>query len=232
MSDFLYINFYRFVSLPDYKELRGKLLDFCNAQELKGSILLAEEGINAMLTGTRINLEAFKSFIAQDARFQNLLFKEAPAEGHAFKRMKVRLKKEIVRMKQPDIVGAFRPGAYLSPEKWDEVITAPDVVVVDTRNDFEVQKGSFKGAVNPQTKSFGEFPEWVDKNLDPRKHKKVAMFCTGGIRCEKSTAYLKSQGFEEVYHLEGGIITYLEKTQNRAGLWHGECFVFDERESA
>ena len=221
-------NFYRFVPLPDYRELQAPFLDTCNALGLKGSILLAEEGINASLSAEKPVLERFMAWLAKDARFAELEVKENDAPAHPFKRMLVKLRREIVTM--GSALPAHTPrGEYLEAEAWNAMLRQPDVAVIDTRNDYEVRLGSFVGAIDPQTTAFGEFPEWAAANLDKTKHKKIAMFCTGGIRCEKSTAYLKAQGFDEVYHLKGGILQYLADTKNESGLWNGECYVFDER---
>ena len=198
---------------------------------IKGTILLAEEGINTSLCAEKNVLDAFLDYLGKDPRlanFTNII--DNPVETVPFKRMFIKLKKEIVNMG----LGSFDTprGEYVSGEAWDQLIQQPDVVLVDTRNDFEVEMGTFKNAVDPKTTSFTEFPQWAKENLDPAKHKKVAMFCTGGIRCEKSTAYLKAQGFNEVYHLKGGILQYLADTKNKNGLWQGECFVFDDRRMA
>ncbi len=223
-------SFYRFVPLPDYQELREPFLQKCEELGLKGTILLAEEGINASLSAEKQKLDQFLEFLALDYRFAKLYFIENTADAVPFKRMFIKLKKEIVNMG----LGSFNTsrGEYVSGEAWDQLIQQEDVVLVDTRNDFEVEMGTFKNAVDPKTVSFTQFPEWAEKNLDPNKHKKVAMFCTGGIRCEKSTAYLKAKGFENVYHLKGGILTYLAETKNKNNLWEGECFVFDDRRVA
>lgn len=223
--------FYRFVQLPDYKELQPKLLAFCNAHGMKGTILLAEEGINSTISATPENLKAFFAFLDEDPRLANMPYKLHEAEYKPFGKMKVRLKKEIVRLDVPGImhVAPEKTGTYVKSEDWDALISDPEVITIDTRNRYEIQLGTFEGAVDPMTDDFRHFPEWVEQHLDPEKHKKVAMYCTGGIRCEKSTAYLKSLGFEEVFHLEGGILQYLEDTENQNGKWQGECFVFDDR---
>ena len=226
-------SFYRFVPLPDFEALREPWLAKCYELGIKGTILLAKEGLNTSLSAEKSVLDAFLAFLGDDARFKNFQnVIDNTVEAVPFKRMLIKLKKEIVNMGLGQIQPETPRGIYLEGNEWDALIQQPDVVLVDTRNDFEVEMGTFKGAVDPKTTSFTEFPQWVSENLDPEKHKKVAMFCTGGIRCEKSTAYLKSQGFEEVYHLKGGILQYLADTQNKNGMWQGECFVFDDRRVA
>lgn len=220
--------FYHFASLPDYEEMRLPLLEFCKAQGLKGSILLAREGVNSTISGTREAVDALFARLKSDPRLGSLEHKESYSDTQPFGRMKVRLKKEIVHMGVEGL-DVERRGEYVSAAQWDRLISDPDVVVVDTRNDYEVKIGTFARAVNPKTRFFREFPAWAKEHLDPQKHKKIAMFCTGGIRCEKSTALLKNMGFEDVYHLKGGILQYLEDTHNENGSWQGDCFVFDDR---
>jgi UPF0176 protein len=225
-------SFYRFVPLPDFEALREPWLKLCNDLKIKGTILLAEEGLNASLSAEKSVLDQFMQTIAADERFKDLRIIENIVTEIPFKRMFIKLKREIVNMGLGSLPIDAKRGAYLEANEWDDLIQQPDVVLVDTRNDFEVEMGTFKGALDPKTTSFTKFPEWANKNLNPAKHKKVAMFCTGGIRCEKSTSYLKAQGFEEVYHLKGGILQYLADTENKNGLWQGECFVFDDRRVA
>ena len=220
---------YKFVKLPDYAEKQQPLLSICEAQEIKGTILLAQEGINGTIAGCRQGIDAVIDFLRSDSRFTNLEYKESTAESPPFQRIKVKLKKEIVTLGLSEVSPSEKVGTYVNPKDWNEIITNPEVTVIDTRNDYEVSIGTFKRAENPQTESFREFPEYANKNLNPNKNKKVAMFCTGGIRCEKATSYLLSQGFEEVYHLKGGILKYLEEVPKEESLWNGECFVFDER---
>lgn len=220
---------YKFVSLPDYVELRDALYQHMVLNKVKGTLLLAEEGINGTICGPREGIDAMQAWFAKDSRFSGLSYKESFAEEQAFYRTKVKLKKEIVTMGVEGVDPAQIVGTYLKGDDWNEVISDPDTIVIDTRNDYEVAIGTFKNAVNPNTTSFREFPQWAAENLDKTKHKKVAMFCTGGIRCEKSTAYLKDQGFEHVYHLDGGILKYLEEVPEEQSLWQGECFVFDQR---
>ena len=220
---------YRFVSLPDYESLREPLLSFCQSHDIKGTLLLAAEGINGTVAGSREGIDQLLAYLKKDARLAALEHKESFYDETPFYRMKVKLKKEIVTMGVEGIDPNHVVGTYVKPKDWNELISDPEVTVVDTRNYYEYAIGSFKGAMDPETTNFREFPEYVEQNLDPKKHKKVAMFCTGGIRCEKSTALLKQQGFEEVYHLQGGILKYLEEVPKEESLWEGECFVFDNR---
>lgn len=220
---------YKFVSLPDYQEIQQPLLAECQKLGIKGTLLLAEEGINGTIAGTRENIDAILAYLRSDSRFSDLEHKESFSGKMPFIRMKVKLKKEIVTLGVPGIDPTKLVGTYLNPKEWNDFISEPDVVIIDTRNDYEVDIGSFKNAINPNTTSFREFPEYVKKNLDPQKHTKIAMYCTGGIRCEKSTAYMLSQGFKEVYHLKGGILKYLEQIPEAESKWNGDCFVFDER---
>ncbi len=220
---------YKFVTLEDYQEIKAPLLNFMLEQDLRGTLLLAHEGINGTVAGTREAINALLAFLANDPRLAEVSYKESFVEEMPFLRTRVKLKKEIVTMGIEGIDPKRVVGTYVKPKDWNALISDPDVLLVDTRNDYEVQVGTFKHAMNPNTESFREFPQYVKDNLDPTKNKKVAMFCTGGIRCEKSTAYLKEQGFEEVYHLEGGILKYLEDVPEQESLWEGECFVFDER---
>ncbi len=220
--------FYRFVDVPDYIQLKQPFLDVCKGLNMKGTILLAREGINATVSATGEDMEKFWKFLNDDKRFAGMEFKESYASAQPFEKMKVRLKKEIVRMGIEDI-NLDNRGTYVKGEDWDKLISDPEVLLVDTRNDYEYLLGTFENAVNPKTEDFRSFPKWVDDNLDPAKHKKVAMFCTGGIRCEKSTALLKNKGFENVYHLDGGILQYFEDTKNKNNKWQGSCYVFDDR---
>ena len=222
---------YRFVRLEDYENLRGPLLAFCEARGIRGTLLLAEEGINGTIAGTAQAISEVLAYLKKDDRLADLECKFSYNTDRPFLRMKVKLKKEIVTMGRPGIDPNQCVGRYASPEQWNTLVDDPECLVIDTRNDYEVEIGTFQGAINPNTTSFREFPEWVEKNLDPSKHKKVAMFCTGGIRCEKSTSLLVSMGFEDVWHLQGGILNYLEKTPVEQTRWDGECFVFDSRVS-
>lgn len=220
---------YKFVTLENYQDLRQPLLEVMEANEVRGTLLLAQEGINGTVAGSREGIDALMTWLASDDRLANIVCKESFDETMPFYRTKVKLKKEIVTMGVEGIDPKQVVGTYVKPKDWNALISDPDVVLVDTRNDYEFQIGTFEGAVNPNTETFREFPQYVKDNMDPAKHKKVAMFCTGGIRCEKSTAYMKEQGFEEVYHLEGGILKYLEDVPKEETLWEGECFVFDNR---
>lgn len=221
--------FYKFVSLPDYIDKQAPILSFCQTQSIKGTILLAQEGINGTIAGTRQGIDSVLAFLRSDLRLIDLEHKESSAEEPPFARMKVRLKKEIVTLGLPEVDPNKQVGTYVYPKDWNNIISDPEVLLIDTRNDYEVSIGTFKGAQNPQTASFREFPEYVRKHIDPSKHKKVAMFCTGGIRCEKASAFMLSQGFSQVYHLKGGILKYLEEVPTEESLWEGDCFVFDER---
>ncbi len=235
MTEFLTAAFYKFVELPDFAELKAPLLACCEANDVKGIILLATEGINSTIAGPAAGVHAVLAYLRRDPRLADLQHKEAWSTKSPFYRMKVRLKREIVTMGVPGISPTRMAGTYVKPQDWNALISDPDVVVVDTRNDYEVGIGTFAGALDPDIKSFAKLPEWVAQApaLNPASGKKpkVAMFCTGGIRCEKSTALLRAQGFDEVYHLEGGILKYLETVPEAQSLWQGQCFVFDERVS-
>ncbi|RUO18987.1 hypothetical protein CWE08_10535 [Aliidiomarina iranensis] len=220
---------YKFVELNDYEELRQPLFDVMAENEVKGTLLLAREGINGTICGTRNAIDNVLNWLKSDSRFADLEHKESPSETQAFYRTKVKLKKEIVTMGLDWVDPKNIVGTYVAPEEWNRIISDPEVLLIDTRNDYEYAVGTFKGAINPKTETFREFPEYVKEHLDKEKHKKVAMFCTGGIRCEKSTAYLKELGFNEVYHLHGGILKYLEEVPAEESMWDGECFVFDQR---
>ncbi|WP_448563409.1 oxygen-dependent tRNA uridine(34) hydroxylase TrhO [Thalassotalea ganghwensis] len=220
---------YKFVRLENFEALKEPLLNHMLANDVKGTLLLANEGINGTIAGTQPAIDSVLSFLQRDERLANISFKLSYHQENPFQRTKVKLKKEIVTMGVEGIDPNQVVGTYVKPKDWNALISDPEVLLVDTRNDYEVEIGTFKNAVNPNTENFREFPEYVKNNLDKTKHKKVAMFCTGGIRCEKSTAYLKEQGFEEVYHLEGGILKYLEEVPEQETMWQGECFVFDGR---
>lgn len=222
---------YRFVRLDDYVQLQEPLQSRLDELAIRGSLLLAKEGINGTIAGSRGAVECLIEFLRGDPRLADLEVKYSHADSMPFKRARVRLKKEIVTMGVEGIDPLDSVGTYVDPQDWNDLIADPDVTLIDTRNDYEVAIGSFKGAANPQTHAFREFPQYVQDNLDPQQHKKVAMYCTGGIRCEKSTALLKQQGFSEVYHLRGGILKYLEVMPEEESLWRGDCFVFDDRVS-
>jgi len=229
MEPFVVAAFYHFTELLDYETMRAPLKEFCNDLKLKGTILLAKEGINSTIAGSREAIDALLAHLRNDPRLHNLEHKESYCDGIPFQRMKVRLKKEIVTLGVPDIDPRYRVGTYVAPKDWNALIADPDVIVIDTRNNYEVEFGTFKGAINPNLETFGEFPDYVKEQLSPEKHQKVAMFCTGGIRCEKASAYMLSQGFSEVYHLKGGILKYIEEVPQEESVWEGECFVFDDR---
>lgn len=229
MSKYVVCALYKFVTLENYKEIRQPLLDVMEQNDIKGTLLLANEGINGTVSGTREGVDKLLAWLNSDERLNPIVFKESYDEEQPFYRTKVKLKKEIVTMGVEGIDPLQTVGTYVKPEDWNDLISDPNVTVVDTRNDYEIEIGTFKHAINPKTDTFREFPQYVKDNMDPAKNKKVAMFCTGGIRCEKSTAYMKEQGYEEVYHLEGGILKYLEDVPKEESLWEGDCFVFDNR---
>jgi UPF0176 protein len=233
MPKYLTAALYKFVTLPDYAALQPNIHEACVAHHIKGTILLANEGINGTIAGLPDDIRAVLNYLRQDpvfsGRFSDLEHKESYADTHPFYRMKVKLKKEIVTMGVKGINPNNTVGTYVNPQDWNALISDPDVILLDTRNDYEVSIGTFKGALDPKTTTFREFPKFVKRNLDKAKHKKVAMFCTGGIRCEKASSFMKEQGFEEVFHLQGGILKYLETVPESESLWQGECFVFDQR---
>ena len=222
---------YQFTRLPDPARLRGPLLACCEAAGVKGTLLLAPEGINGTIAGTRQGIDAVLAHLRALPGCAGLEWKESPAAEMPFDRLKVRLKREIVTMGQPDVDPLAATGRYVDPAEWNALIEAPDVAVIDTRNDYEVAIGTFQGAVDPQTASFRDFPAWWEANKHRFHNKRIAMFCTGGIRCEKSTNYLLGQGVDQVYHLKGGILKYLEEVPEDQSTWQGECFVFDRRVS-
>jgi UPF0176 protein len=220
---------YKFVRLDAFEALREPLSNKMTSVDVRGTLLLAAEGINGTIAGPQAGVNTVLAFLAEQPGLDNISHKESYNEENPFHRTKVKLKKEIVTMGIEGIDPNQVVGTYVKPRDWNALISDPEVLLVDTRNDYEIEIGTFKNAINPNTETFREFPAYVEKNLDKNKHKKVAMYCTGGIRCEKSTAYLKEQGFEEVYHLEGGILKYLEEVPSTDTLWEGECFVFDGR---
>ena len=222
---------YRFTPLDDYATLKEPIESTMARLGVKGSLLLAKEGINGTIAAHREGIDGILAYLRQDDRLSELDVKESYCDEMPFKRARVRLKKEIVTMGVEGNDPLKTVGTYVDPKDWNTLLNDPDVTLVDTRNDYEYAIGTFKGAINPETHTFREFPEYVENNLDPEKHRKVAMFCTGGIRCEKSTALLKGMGFEEVYHLRGGILKYLEEVEPSESLWEGDCFVFDGRVS-
>ncbi len=220
---------YKFVHLVNYLDLRAPLAAKMNSLEVKGTLLLAQEGINGTIAGSQSGVDRVLAYLAQQPALADIVYKQSYTDTNPFHRTKVKLKNEIVTMGVEGLDPNEVVGTYVKPKDWNALISDPEVLVVDTRNEYEIEIGTFENAVNPKTDTFREFPEYVEKNLDKDKHKKVAMFCTGGIRCEKSTAYMKAQGFEEVYHLEGGILKYLEEVSRDETMWQGECFVFDGR---
>lgn len=222
---------YRFVRLEDHARLKEPLLQLMLDHEVRGTLLLSDEGINGTIAGARQGIDTVLDWLRQDPRLADIDCKESYDAELPFYRSKVKLKKEIVTMGVEGIDPNQRVGTHVEPHEWNSLLADPDVLLIDTRNEYEVEIGTFRNAVNPHTTSFREFPDYVEQHLDPRRHRKVAMFCTGGIRCEKSTAYLKEKGFDEVYHLRGGILKYLEEVPKEASLWEGECFVFDNRVS-
>ncbi len=226
---FVVATFYHFADLADYREMRSPITDFCNRHELKGVILLASEGINSTIAGSREGIDALLSYLRSDSRLQNLELKETTSDVMPYNKLRVRLKKELVKFGVSGIDPSKEVGTYVDPKNWNALISDPEVIVIDTRNIYEVEFGTFKGAIDPNLDFFHEFPKYVEENLSDRKQQKIAMFCTGGIRCEKASAYMLAQGFDEVYHLKGGILKYLAEVPPEESLWEGECFVFDDR---
>ena len=223
--------FYKFAHLPDFVSLRDTLQKLCDVNAVRGILLVAREGINGTLAGTPAAMARVLGGIRATPGLQNLEHKSSYCDQIPFLRMKVRLKKEIVTIGDLSVDPTARVGTYVEPAHWNALIADPDVMLIDTRNDFEVRIGTFKGAINPHTISFSDFPGYVEANINPRQNKKVAMFCTGGIRCEKASSYMLDQGFEEVFHLKGGILKYLETVPEAESQWEGSCFVFDQRVS-
>ena len=226
---FIIAALYKFVKLPDFRELRQPLLERCNDLRLKGTFLLAPEGINGAVAGSREGVDCILDYFRSEPRFADLVHRESRAAECPFHRMKVKLKQEIVSLGVAGVDPQNLSGRYVEPEDWNTEISRPDTLVLDVRNEYESGIGGFKNAVAPHTETFREFPEYVQQNLNPAQHSRVAMFCTGGIRCEKASSYLLSRGFREVLQLQGGILNYLEKIDRKDSLWEGECFVFDSR---
>jgi UPF0176 protein len=220
---------YRFVRLEHYRELRAPLLDLLQEHSIGGTLLLAPEGINGTVAGSRSAIDTLLDWLRSVPGLAALEARESFTDQVPFLRSRVKLKQEIVTLGVPGIDPNHSVGTYVEPGDWNALISAPDVLLVDTRNDYEVRVGSFRNATSPQTGTFREFPRYVREHLDPARHRRIAMFCTGGIRCEKSTALLRQLGFQQVYHLKGGILGYLEQVPPQDSLWEGECFVFDER---
>lgn len=254
MSNIVVVALYKFAELPDYREMQPRLQEFCIARKINGTILLAAEGINGTVAGSRPGIDALLKYLRADARladmehkesyvdtlpfdrmsfdgmsFDRMSFDRMSFDRMPFDRMKVRLKKEIVTLGVAGVDPNKKVGIYVAPENWNALIADPDVILIDTRNAYEYDIGTFQGARNPHTTTFRQFPAYIKNNLDPAKHKKIAMFCTGGIRCEKASSFMLEQGFEEVYHLQGGILKYLESVPAEQSQWQGECFVFDQR---
>ena len=228
MTAIVVATFYKFTSLTSIPQFVSEVEERCAEQGVRGTILVANEGINGTIAGTRVGIDDVLGYLRSQPSLHDLEHKESYTDAIPFARMKVRQKNEIVTLKH-----AVDPtqivGEYIPPKEWNSLIQSPDVIVIDTRNDFEVEAGSFIGSINPKTEAFSDFPTYVQENLNPQQHKRVAMFCTGGIRCEKATAYMLEQGFEEVYHLQGGILKYLEEVPQTESTWQGDCFVFDDR---
>ena len=220
---------YKFTSLPDYTHLREPLQNMCDLYGIKGTLLLALEGLNGTIAGETNDIANIISFLRADPRLADLDVKYSHAEDMPFYRMKVRLKREIVTMGVEGVDPNKTVGTYVDPADWNALITDPDTILIDTRNDYEVGIGTFHGAINPNTKTFREFPDWVEANRGSLNKPKVAMFCTGGIRCEKASSFMLENGFDDVYHLKGGILKYLETQPEKQSLWEGDCFVFDQR---
>lgn len=223
------LSFYCFTNIPEPEVLLPKILLIGKKKYIKGTILIASEGFNGSISGTQENVKLLVEEVVKLTSAQNVNIKLNYCNVHPFQKLKVKIKKEIIAMAIPDLDVANLSGKYIEPKDWDKFIKEDDVIVIDTRNHYEIEVGTFKGAIDPMTETFKEFPQWVENNKQKMEGKKIAMCCTGGIRCEKSTAYLKKLGYQEVYHLKGGILQYLEDTKNKNGLWKGECFVFDDR---
>ena len=230
---FLTVAFYHFITLDKKNNIQEHIYNFCEANNIKGTILLADEGINGTISGKEKNIRNFLIFIKKEGLFNGVFskleHKESWASKNPFYRMKVRLKKEIVALGVDGVSPTKNVGKYVKPEEWNNLISDPNTIIIDTRNHYEVDIGTFKNATNPNTSTFRELPSFIEENLDPKTPKKIAMFCTGGIRCEKATSLMLDKGFKDVYHLEGGILKYLETIDKDKSLWEGECFVFDQR---
>jgi UPF0176 protein len=229
-NQYLIAAFYLFIPVPSPERIRERFLDFCQNHGIFGTILLATEGINGTIAGEPNAVHALMAFIKNTPPFEALTAQFSMSLDAPFRRMKVKLKKEIVTL-GVDVNPRTAVGEYIDPHQWNAFIEQPDVLLIDTRNDYEFQFGTFKNAINPKTDSFREFPAYVAQQFNPTVHKKIAMFCTGGIRCEKATSFMLQQGFEQVYHLKGGILSYLAEIPEQESLWQGACFVFDDRVS-
>ena len=235
MNNICIISFYKFVTILNLEELKIQIENICSKFDTKGTILIAPEGINGTIEGSKNNIKKFLETLKNNKKFSDIIPKYSYSSKDSFNRMKVRLKKEIVTIGNTEVNPNKYIGKYIEPNDWNELISDPNTILIDTRNEYEVAIGTFKGAINPKTKSFRDLPNWIKNNLenedDDYKDKKIAMFCTGGIRCEKSTSYLVQKGFTNVSHLKGGILKYLENIPKKKSLWDGECFVFDQRVS-
>ncbi|HIG0327347.1 TPA: rhodanese-related sulfurtransferase [Legionella pneumophila] len=229
MKDIIIASFYKFIPLNDFESLRDPILTKMHETGIKGTIILAHEGVNGGFAGSREQMTVFYHYLRSDSRFADLHFKETYDSKNPFDKAKVKLRKEIVTMGVQKVDPSYNAGTYLNPEEWHQFIQDPDVILLDTRNDYEYELGTFKNAINPDIENFREFPDYVQRNLIDKKDKKIAMFCTGGIRCEKTTAYMKELGFQHVYQLHDGILNYLESIPENESLWEGKCFVFDDR---
>ncbi len=221
--------FYLFADLPDFEAKQTPIKAYCESQSVLGTIILAPEGINGTIAGPSAGITAALEFLRADERLAKLPTRLSFTDRKTFHRMRVILRPEIVTLGDPSVNPNEAVGQYVAPEDWNELINDPEVTLIDTRNDYEVEVGTFRGAIDPKTTTFGEWPEYVENNLDPEKHPKIAMFCTGGIRCEKASAHLLKNGFKEVFHLRGGILSYLEIVPESESSWEGDCFVFDHR---
>lgn len=230
-NEILVAALYKFVEIDDLLSLQSNLYEICEKNNIMGTILIANEGINGTISGKTNEINQTISLLKSDKRFTNIEIKYSSTDKQPFHRMKVRLKKEIVTIGLPEINPNNKVGTYVKPDDWNDLISDPNVVVIDTRNKYETKIGSFQNALDPETSSFREFPDWVKKFKSSKENanKKIAMFCTGGIRCEKASSLMKEEGFEDVYHLQGGILKYLETIDKENSLWNGECFVFDQR---
>lgn len=223
---------YCFTTIGDPADARLRIRAFCQSQNVLGTLLIAQEGVNGTIAAeTRAQLDAVVAFLHTISDMSRMELKYSTAQEKPFLRLKVKHKQEIVTMRQPDAQPATIVGTYVAPQDWNDLIADPEMVVIDTRNDYEYSEGTFEGALNPNTQSFSGFADFVEKHLNPEIHKKVAMFCTGGIRCEKASSFMKAKGFPEVYHLKGGILKYLEDVPEDQSKWHGRCYVFDQRET-
>ena len=226
---FTVATFYLFADLPDFEKKQQIIKEFCENQSIFGTIILAPEGINGTISGKRANIDAALDFLRNDNRLADLPTRLSYTDRKTFHRMRVILRPEIVTLGDPSVNPNEAVGQYIEPEDWNDLIEDPQVTLIDTRNNYEFEVGTFKGAIDPKTETFGEWPDYVKNNLDPKKNKKIAMFCTGGIRCEKASAHLLKHGFKDVFHLRGGILNYLEKIPEAKSAWEGDCFLFDHR---